>query len=66
MSSGSVKKWVRKQIDKATENEKSKLAKVKELLKELEVITDGNNADPEAAVSAAHVHIKLALAWLGE
>ena len=66
MSTRTVKRWVTKQIDKATENEKNKLAKVKELLKELAVITDGNNADPEAAVSAAHVHIKLALAWLGE
>ena len=68
MSSGSVKKWVRKQIDKATESEKSKLAKVKELLMETEAILADNSdeADIDAALVDALTRVKLALAWIGK
>ena len=66
MSSRPVRKWVTKQIDKATEHEKSKLQKVRGILKELEVITGGSNEDLELAIIDANSRVKLAMSIVGE
>ena len=67
MSTRTVKKWVSKQIDKATENEKSKLAKVKELLKETEVILfNSAGRDLEDVLLDVSTRVKLASSWIGE